>query len=106
MHQLKADAPEMWEALLAVRSDVLNLSWGPKSALRRASARQGLGRCMLSPSRPGRWAARYHVQAVAVHDFYMTSRGRRGAMIHALQGAGGTADGLHFTDVGVKSWFP
>jgi hypothetical protein len=46
------------------------------------------------------------VQAVVVHDFYMTSRGRRGAMIHALQGAGGTADGLHFTDVGVESWFP
>lgn len=28
-----------------------------------------------------------------------------GAMIHALQRAGGTAGGLHFTDIGVESWF-
>ena len=36
---------------------------------------------------------------------FLVPPGRRVAVIHALQAAGGTAGGVHFTSEGAESWY-
>ena len=109
MHQLKADALEMREALLRGEtgrlSIILNRSWEAKK--RTASGISTAGIEMLYGAAMAAGATGGKVSGAGGGGFmmFMVPPGRRVAVIHALQAAGGTAGGVHFTSDGAESWY-
>jgi D-glycero-alpha-D-manno-heptose-7-phosphate kinase len=108
MHQLKADALEMKDALL--RGDIprlaatLNRSWEAKK--RTASGVSTAGIDALFDTAMGAGAMGGKVSGAGGGGFMMfvVPPARRVAVIHALRQAGGTASGIHLTMDGAESW--
>ena len=108
MHQLKADALAMKEALLggeiAQLATILNRSWEAKkrtaSGISSTEIEALFGAAMAAGAMGGK------VSGAGGGGFlmFLAPPSRRVAVIHALQVAGATAGGVHFTGEGAESW--
>ena len=108
LHQLKADAIEMKEALLrgqiARMSDILNRSW--KAKKRTAS---GISTAVIETLYDvafAHGATGGKVSGAGGGGFmmFLAPPERRTGIIRALNAAGGTASGVHLTTEGAESW--
>jgi D-glycero-alpha-D-manno-heptose-7-phosphate kinase len=108
LHQLKRDAVEMKEALLRGQisrmADILNRSWGAK---KRTASGISTGRIeALYELAFANGAIGGKVSGAGGGGFMMfiVPPERRIAVVRALNGAGGTASGVHLTGEGAESW--
>jgi D-glycero-alpha-D-manno-heptose-7-phosphate kinase len=108
LHQLKRDAVEMKEALLrgqiARMADILNRSWEAK---KRTASGITTGRIeTLYDLAFANGAIGGKVSGAGGGGFMMfiVPPDRRIAVVRALNGAGGTASGVHLTGQGAESW--
>jgi len=108
LHQLKADALKMKEALLrgeiGQMAELLNRSWEAKqrtaSGISTALIETMYARAMSAGAMGGK------VSGAGGGGFmmFLVPPPRRMQLIQALNGAGGTATGVHFTAEGAESW--
>jgi D-glycero-alpha-D-manno-heptose-7-phosphate kinase len=108
LHQLKSDAVEMKEALLrgeiARMASILNRSWEAK---KRTASGISTGRIeTLYELAFAQGAIGGKVSGAGGGGFMMfiVPPRRRIAVVRALNGAGGTAGGIHLTRRGAESW--
>ncbi len=108
LHQLKGDAMEMKEALLRGQiprmADILNRSWEAK---KRTASGISTGRIeTLYELAFANGAIGGKVSGAGGGGFMMfiVPPCRRIAVVRALNAAGGTASGVHFTGQGAESW--
>jgi D-glycero-alpha-D-manno-heptose-7-phosphate kinase len=108
LHQLKADALEMKEALLRGQiprmADILNRSWRAK---KRTASGISTGRIeSLYDLAFANGAIGGKVSGAGGGGFMMfiVPPDRRIGVVRALNAAGGTASGVHLTDQGAESW--
>jgi len=108
MHQLKADALEMKDALLRGEilrlASILNRSWEAKKRTAAGISTSGIE--ALRDAAMGAGALGGKVSGAGGGGFLMfvVPPTRRVAVIGALRDAGGTAGGVHFTNDGAESW--
>jgi len=109
MHQLKADALAMKEALLRGEivqlATILNHSWEAKKRTASGISTSGIETLFAAAMAAGALGGKVSGAGGGGFLMFLVPPGRRVAVIHALQVAGGTAGGVHFTGEGAESWF-
>ncbi|MCG7360613.1 GHMP kinase [Roseomonas sp. ACRSG] len=108
MHQLKADALEMKDALLRGQIDrlaaILNRSWEAKKRTARGISTAGIETLFEAAVAAGAKGGKVSGAGGGGFMMFVVPPTRRMAVIRALQQAGGTASGIHFTTVGAEAW--
>ena len=108
LHQLKADAIEMKEALLrgqiARMSDILNRSWLAKKRTASGVSTDLIERLYAVAFAQGATGGKVSGAGGGGFMMFLVPPTRRTAVIRALNAAGGTASGVHLTHEGAESW--
>ncbi len=108
MHQLKADALEMREALLRGEiprlAAILNRSWEAKKRTASGISTAGIETLFAAALAAGAMGGKVSGAGGGGFMMFLAPPDRRVAVVHALQKAGGTAGGVHFTSEGAESW--
>jgi D-glycero-alpha-D-manno-heptose-7-phosphate kinase len=108
MHQLKADALDMKDALL--RGDIrriaatLNRSWEAKKRTAAGISTAGIEAMFDTALAAGALGGKVSGAGGGGFLMFVVPPARRVAVIQALRGAGGTAGGIHLTAEGAESW--
>ena len=110
LHQLKADAMEMKEALLrgeiAQMADLLNRSWLAKKRTASGISTEQIERMCELARAAGATGGKVSGAGGGGFMMFIVPPPRRMPVIRALNEAGGTASGVHFTNEGAESWSP
>ena len=110
MHQLKADAMEMKEALLRGEIDrmavVLNRSWEAKKRTASGISTALIETLYEAGRAAGATGGKVSGAGGGGFMMFLVPPPRRMQLIRALNEAGGTAGGVHFTAEGAESWAP
>jgi D-glycero-alpha-D-manno-heptose-7-phosphate kinase len=108
MHQLKADALEMKDALLRGQigrlAAILNRSWEAKKRTARGISTTGIETLFEAALKAGATGGKVSGAGGGGFMMFVVPPARRMAVIRALQQAGGTASGVHFTTEGAEAW--
>jgi D-glycero-alpha-D-manno-heptose-7-phosphate kinase len=108
MHQLKADALDMKDALL--RGDIrriaatLNRSWEAKKRTAAGISTAGIEAMFETALAAGAMGGKVSGAGGGGFLMFVVPPARRVGVIQALRGAGGTAGGIHLTADGAESW--
>jgi D-glycero-alpha-D-manno-heptose-7-phosphate kinase len=108
MHQLKADALEMKEALLRGEiqrlSKVLNRSWQAKKRTASGISTDTLDAFYETAMAAGAYGGKVSGAGGGGFMMFIVEPARRVHVINALRHAGGIATGVHLTNDGAASW--
>ncbi len=108
LHQLKADAVEMKQALLRgeIRhmAEILDRSWTAKKRTARLVSSPHIEALHETALAHGALAGKVSGAGGGGFVMFIVPPQRRMALIHGLNEAGGVASGVHFTQEGVESW--
>ena len=110
LHQLKADAIEMKQALLrgeiAHMAEVLNRSWEAKKRTADGISTALIEQLWEAGRAAGAMGGKVSGAGGGGFMMFLVPPPRRMQVIKALNEAGGTAGGVHFTAEGAESWAP
>jgi D-glycero-alpha-D-manno-heptose-7-phosphate kinase len=108
MHQLKADAVEMKDALLRGNipemAKVLNKSWEAKKQTAAGVSNDEIDHLFASGRAAGAWGGKVSGAGGGGFLMFLVPPERRANIISALNRAGGAASGVEFKSSGVESW--
>lgn len=108
LHQLKADAIAMKEALLRGEigrmATVLNRSWGAKKRTAAGISTAQIETLYECGMAAGATGGKVSGAGGGGFMMFLVPPPRRMQLIHALNKSGGTATGVHFTSEGAESW--
>ncbi|MFT8245489.1 hypothetical protein [Roseomonas sp. BN140053] len=108
MHQLKADALDMKDALLRGEilrlAKILNRSWEAKKRTASGISTSGIEALRDVAMNAGALGGKVSGAGGGGFLMFVVPPARRVAVIQALRDAGGTATGVHFTNDGAASW--
>ncbi|MBC7801053.1 MAG: dehydrogenase [Gemmatimonadaceae bacterium] len=108
LHKLKSDAIEMKEALLRGEigrmADVLNRSWAAKKRTADGISTPHIEALYATGLTAGATGGKVSGAGGGGFMMFLVPPPRRMQLIHALNAAGGTATGVHFTSEGAESW--
>ena len=110
LHQLKADAIEMKQALLrgeiAHMAQVLNRSWEAKKRTASGISTELIETLWEKGRAAGAMGGKVSGAGGGGFMMFLVPPPRRMQLIRALNDAGGAASGVHFTAEGAESWSP
>ncbi len=110
LHQLKADAIEMKQALLRSEighmATVLNRSWEAKKRTAAGISTELIENLWQQGMAAGALGGKVSGAGGGGFMMFLVPPPRRMQLIRALNEAGGTASGVHFTAEGAESWVP
>ncbi len=108
LHQLKRDAVEMKEALLRGQitrmADILNRSWQAKKRTASGISSERIEGLYDLAFAHGAIGGKVSGAGGGGFMMFIVPPDRRIGVVRALNGAGGTASGVHLTDQGAESW--
>lgn len=108
MHRLKANAQDMKQALLRGEitrlAAILNHSWDAKKRTASGISTPAIEALFGAAMSAGAMGGTMSGAGGGGFMMFMVPPARRVAVLRALQQAGGTADGVHFTGAGAESW--
>jgi D-glycero-alpha-D-manno-heptose-7-phosphate kinase len=108
LHQLKAEALDMKEALLGGRmreiAEILARSWAAKKQTAQGISNPRLESLIAAAERAGAWAGKVSGAGGGGFMMFVTAPEDRPTLIEALNAAGGQAGGIKFTAQGSESW--
>ena len=108
MHQLKADALTMKDALLRGEigrmAEVLNRSWEAKKRTARGISSEGIERLYACSMERGALGGKVSGAGGGGFMMFIVPPARRVEVIRGLNAAGGQASGIHLVQEGVEVW--